>query len=284
MSRVIVRRSLGASILIAMAVVSTPPLGADDNAKPKESVAGAENQAEQILKASHDYVAARSFEIQQTAEQTARTIVDGKSLDSAQTVKQTSSIEVDADKKLVRMTTKDQSGKNLVVIRKGDHIAVKIGSDPWAAPKGPYARIGDQLANPFVCPLPKPGLANSPKWTVVGDERLDSQDITVIKTVGDSANEYAQECMRDGIALIFPEASSRPTIEVVSYESRHWIGKADNCRQRVEQTSHYRMTMPEATKTVIDIVGKTTAIYRRYNKIDIEVPEEARPILYPEHK
>jgi hypothetical protein len=272
------------SMLVFMAVVSIPAMGADDKTKPKDSVPGKEDKAEQILRASHDYVASRSVEIQQTVEQTSRVLVDGKPLGSTKATKQTSSIEIDADKGLVRMTTKDQSGKDLVVIRKGDHVAMKIGSDPWTAPKGPHARIGDQLANPFVCPLPKPGMEHSPRWTIVGDERLDGHEMTVIKTVGDSANKYAQERMRDGIASIFPDASARPTIEVVTYESRHWIGKADDRRHRVEQTSHQKMTMPGVAKTVIDVVGKTTAIYRRYNRIDIDVPEEARRILYPKDK
>jgi hypothetical protein len=217
-------------------------------------------------------------------EQTARVLVDGKPLGSELATKQNSRIEIDANKGLVRMIMKDQTGKDLVVIRNADRIAMKIGSDPWTAPKGLYARIGDQLANPFVCPLPKPGLEHSPRWTIVGDERLDGQEMTVIKTVGDTANKYAHERMRDGIASIFPDSSGRPTIEVVTYESRHWVGTADNRRQRVEQTSHHKMTMPGVAKTVIDVVGTTTAIYRRYNKIDIDVPEEARRILHPEDK
>jgi len=266
-------------MLVLMAVVSISTVRADENAKPEDSVPEAEHKAEQILRASHDYVAARSVEIQQTVEQTARVLVDGKPVGSEQVTKQTSRIEIDADKGVVRMTMKDQSGEDVVVIRKGDRIAMKIGSGPWTAPKGPYARMGDQLANPFACPLPKPGQEHSPRWTIVGDERQGGQEMTVIKTVGDTANKYAQERMRDGIASIFSDASARPTIEVVTYESRHWIGKTDDRRQRVEQTSHHKMTMPGAAKTVIDVVAKTTAIYRRYNDIDIDVPEEARRIL-----
>ncbi len=284
MNRLIVRLSPGASMLIVMAVVSMPTAAADDNPRPPVSVPKADDKAEQILRASHDYVAARSVEIEQTVEQTARVVVDGKPLGPEQATKQTSRVEIDANKGLVRMITKDQSGKDLVVIRKGERIAMKIGTDPWTAPKGLYARIGDTLANPFACPLPKPGMEHSPRWTIVGDERLDGQEMTVIKTVGDTANKYAQERMRDGIASMFPDASGRPTIEVVTYESRHWIGTADNRRQRVEQTSHNKMTMPGVAKTVIDVVGKTTAIYRRYNDIHIDVPEEARSILHPEDK
>jgi hypothetical protein len=245
------------------------------------SLARAEDSAEQILKASQDCVADRSVEIQQTVEQTARLLVDGKPLDAAQTTKQTSVIEIDADTKLVRMTTKDQSGKELVVIRKGKSVAMKIGSGPWTAPKGQYARIGDQLANPFACPLPKPGEEHSPKWTVVGPERLDGQETTVIETVGDTANKYAQERMREGIASVFPDAAARPAIEVLAYKSRHWIGKKYDRRLRVEQTSHQKMTMPGAGKAVIDISAKTIAVYRRYDKVAIPVPEEACRILDP---
>jgi hypothetical protein len=108
MNRLIVRQSFGASMVVLMAVVSLPTVEADETAKPRDSVPAAE-RAEQILRASHDYVAARSVEIQQTVEQTARVLVDGNPLGSAQAIKQTSSIEIDADKGLVRMTTKDQS-------------------------------------------------------------------------------------------------------------------------------------------------------------------------------
>jgi hypothetical protein len=281
MNRFVVRLSTGASVLVLIAAVSSPAAGADENVKPKNSLSEAELKAEHLLRASHDYVASRSFEIQQTVEQTARVLVDGKPLRAVRASEQVSIIEVDADRGLVRMTMKDPSGKDLVVIRKGDHIAMKIGSDPWSVPKGPYARIGDQLANPFACPFPKPGLEHSPRWTIAGDDRLDGQEITVIKTVGDSANQFARERMREGIASVFPDASARPTIEVMAYESRHWIGKADDRRQRVEQTSHHQMTMPGAATTVVDVVGKTTAIYRRYNRIDVDVPEGARRLIYP---
>jgi hypothetical protein len=284
MKRLDVRFALGASVLALIAIVSIPTVGADEKARPKDSVREAQEKAEQILRASHDYVAAHSVEIEQTVEQTARVLVDGKPLGSEQAAKQISSIKIDADKGLVRMTMKDQSGKGVVAIRKGSLIAIKIGSDPWKAPEGQYARIGDQLANPFACPLPKPGLALSPQWSIVGDERLDGQELTVIKTVGNTANKYVLERMGEGIASVFPDASARPTVEIVTYESRHWIGKADRRRQRVEQTSHHRMTMPGVAKTVIDVVGKTTAIYGRYDRIDIGVPEEASRILYPKAK
>ena len=42
------------------------------------SPARAEEKAEQILKASHDYVAGRSVEIEQTVEQTSALLMDGK--------------------------------------------------------------------------------------------------------------------------------------------------------------------------------------------------------------
>jgi hypothetical protein len=53
----------------------------------------------------------------------------------------------------------------------------------------------------------------------------------------------------------------------------------DNRRMRVEQTSHQNMTMPGIAKTVIDVTAKTTAVYTRYDKVQIDVPEEARRIL-----
>jgi hypothetical protein len=220
-------------------------------------------------------------EIEQTVEQNARLFVDGKASGAAQTTKQTSVIEIDAGKKLVRMTTKDAGGKDVIVVRKGKRIAMKVGSDPWTTPQGPYARMGDQLANPFACPLPEPGDERSPRWKVVGPERLDGKETTVIGTVGDTAKSYALERMREGIASIFPDAAARPTIEVLAYKARHWIGKKDDRRLRVEQTSHQKMTMPGGAKVVIDMSAKTTAVYRRYDQVEIQVPEEARRILDP---
>jgi hypothetical protein len=245
------------------------------------SLVRAEDKAEQILRASQDYVAARSVEIQQTVEQTSAVLVDGKPMGVPQTTKQTSIIEIDAGKMLVRMSFKDQSGNDGVVIRKGDRVAMKIGSAPWTVPIGPYAQIREQLANPFACPLPKAGEDHSPRWTIVGPDHLDGQEVTVIETVSDTANKYAQERMREGIASVFSDPATRPTIDVLAYKSRHWIGKEDHRRLRVEQTSHQRMTMPAIAKAVIDVTAKTIAVYSRYDNVQIDVPEEARRILDP---
>jgi hypothetical protein len=142
------------------------------------ALASTDNDAAQILEASQVCVAAHSVELQQTIEQTARLLADGKPPVDVPTKKQTSVIEIDAGKKLIRMTTKEQ-GEELVVIRRGNRIAMKIGSGPWTKPQGPYARMGEQLANPFACPLPKPQDQHSPKWTIVGNERLDGRETTV---------------------------------------------------------------------------------------------------------
>jgi hypothetical protein len=245
------------------------------------SPARAEDQADKLLAASQDCVAAHSVEIRQTVEQTTRLLVDGKPPGISQTTEQTSVIEIDAAHKVVRMTTKDQSGKEVVVLRQGKRLAMKLGAGPWTAPQGPYARLGDQLANPFACPLPKPGEKHSPRWTVVGSEHLDGTEATVIETVGGTASAYALERMREGMASIFPNAADRPTLEVLAYKSRHWIGTHDNRRLRVEQTSHEKMTMPGGGKVVVDVTAKTTAAYSRYDQVEIQVPEEARAILEP---
>jgi hypothetical protein len=243
------------------------------------SVVGAEDRAEQILRASQDYVAARSVEIRQAVEQTSAVFIDGKPSGPPQSTKQTSVIEIDAGKMVVRLTTKDQSGNDLEVLRKGDRIALKVGAGPWMVPAGPYAQMGEQLANPFACPLPKAGQENSPRWMVVGSEREAGLEAAVIETVGDTANQYAQERMREGIASIIPDPTKRPKIDVLAYKSRHWIGNGDNRRLRVEQTSHQKMTLPGPANAVIDVTAKTTAVYGRYDKVEIDVPEEARQIL-----
>jgi hypothetical protein len=235
--------------------------------------------ADHIVRASHDCVAATSVELQQTVEQTTRVLVPGKPAVVLPATKQTSVIEIDARNNLVRLTTKD-GGQELVVIRKGNRVAMKIGAGPWTKPQGKYARVGAQFASPFACPLPKRGDKQSPKWTIVGRERLGGTETTVIETIGDTANKYAQERMREGLAAVFPDATARPTIEVEAYKSRLWIGK-DRRRLRVEQTSRQKMTMPGGGKTVLDVSAKTTTVYRRYDKVEVRVPEEARGILEP---
>jgi hypothetical protein len=242
------------------------------------SAVRAADKTEPLLQAAEDYLAAHSVEIEQTAEETARVFVDGKPIAVPQTITHRSVIEIDAGRHLIRMTTKDDSGKELVILRKGKAVAMKIGSGPWTAPEGRYAHMGDMLANPFACPPPGSG-ENSPKWTMVGPERLDGVEATVIETVGDTAIKFAAERMRDGIAAIFPDAAARPKIEVLAYKSRHWIGAKDHRRLRVEQTSRHKMIMPGDSKAVIEASTKTTANYRRYDRVNIQVPDEAGRIL-----
>src|SRR4029079_16427482 len=115
---------------------------------------------------------------------------------------------------------------------------------------------------------PQSGKEHSPKWPVIGSGVLDGKGGTGIETIGDTANEYAQERMREGVAAMFPEATGRPVIKVLAYKSRHWIGTKDNRRIRVDQTSQQHMTLPGGGKTVIDVTANTTAIYRRYDEVE----------------
>lgn len=243
------------------------------------ATARAEDDAETILRASQDYVAAHSFELQETAEQKGRLLVPGEPAQDVPSTKRTAVIEVDAANRLVRMITKDK-GQDVILLRKGKDVAMKLGSNPWEKPQGPFARMGDQMANPFACPLPKSGEKQSPRWRTVGRELLNGEEATVLETIGDTANQYAEERMREGIVAMFPDTDTRPAVEVLEYKSRHWIGK-DHRRLRVEQTSRTKMTMPGTPKAVIDLSAKTTAVYSRYDKVEIQVPDQARSILEP---
>ncbi len=243
------------------------------------ATARAEDDAETVLRASQDYVAAHSFELQEIAEQKGRLLVPGKPAQDTPSTKRTSMIEVDVVNQLVQMITKDK-GQDVILLRKGKGVAMKLGSNAWEKPQGPFARMGDQMANPFACPLPKSGEKQSPRWRIVGRELLKGEEATVIETIGDTANRYAEERMREGIVAMFPDPDVRPSVEVSEYKSRHWIGK-DHRRLRVEQTSRTKMTMPGTPKTVIDLSAKTTAIYSRYDKVEIRLPDEARSILEP---
>jgi hypothetical protein len=240
--------------------------------------ATAEDSPEEIIKTAHACVAGHSVELRQTVEQTSRLLFPGQPPVEIPTTKQTSVIEIDTANRLIRMTTKD-GGKEVVVIRKEKDLAMKTGAGPWTKPTGPYARMAAQLANPFACPLPTAGDRQSPKWRIVDHELLDGRKTTVIETIGNTANKFALERMREGLVAAFPDRAARPTIEVLSYKSRHWIGKDDQHPLRVEQTSHEKMTMPGADKIIIDMTMKTTTVYRRYDHVQIKVPEEARRIL-----
>ena len=239
------------------------------------------SQADRWIRESHEAILKQpSFEITQTVEQKAAPIIEGKPTTTVQTSRQVTHIEVDMTHGLTRLTTREPTGRDVAVLRRGNNVALKLGKEPWQPPSGPYAKIGAQLANPFACPLPKPG-ANSPHWVTAGIERNKNEAILIVCTEGNSAVAYAEERIKEGITSAFPDEASRPKVEVLSYTSRHWIRKQDKRRLKAVQEAHQIMTMtrPDGSAIVIDITATTTAAYSRFGQVNIVVPPEARRIL-----
>src|SRR5690348_15946245 len=86
---------------------------------------------DRMIETSHAVVAALpSFQIKQTMDQRAVLVVNGKPMGSENGSKQTSTIEVDTVHGLARMTAKNPDGWDLVAIRSGRNIALKLGSQP----------------------------------------------------------------------------------------------------------------------------------------------------------
>ena len=241
----------------------------------------AEEEADRLIRASRDFViSAASVEICQAVEQTVTVTIDGKVVAPERAQTQTSNIEIDAKAGVVRMVTKDTQGQNLAVIRDDDRVAVKIGDNPWQHPSGPYANLAKNLARPFACELPGPG-EESPRWRIVGTEKRGESEVTVIESEEGTGLALAERLMNQGFVARFPDPTTRPQVKVEAYTSRHWVGKQDNRRHQVVQTSRYNVSMlrPDGKTVTTDVRMKTTAVYRRYGEVTIEIPDEARAIL-----
>jgi hypothetical protein len=157
---------------------------------------------------------------------------------------------------------------------------MKLGDQPWQVPSGAYAQLKDQLATPYACPLPGRG-NDSPQWRFASPAQEQGEACDVIETVGDSAIGYVTGVMNKTMASAASDPATRPSIQVRSYVSRHWIAQADARRLRVEQTGRIQMTMRQPTGQTVDIDLETTGttLYRRYGEVTIDVPAEAAQLL-----
>lgn len=240
-----------------------------------------EEGAEELIRASRDFVInAASVEIHQTVEQTVTVTIDGQAVAPKRASAQTSTVEIDTTAGVVRMTTKDTQGQDLAVIRDGERVAMKIGDHPWQHPNGPYANLAKNLARPFACELPPPG-GESPTWEIVGTQKLGESDVTVIQSVEGTGLALAERQMSQGFVAMFPDATTRPQVKVEAYTSRHWVEKHGNRRRQVVQTSRYNVSMlrPDGKTQTNHVHMTSTAVYRRYGEVTIEIPDEARAIL-----
>jgi hypothetical protein len=89
--------------------------------------------------------------------------------------------------------------------------------------------------------------------------------------------------MTKGIAKVFSDnPAQRPTVKVLEYRAKHWISKSDYRHLQAIQISKVRMTMvlPDGKQQLIESSSKAISKYG-FEKVTIDVPEEARKILSP---
>ncbi len=259
---------MNARSFLVVAAIASVPVGA--------SVARAED-GDAIVVASRAAVAsARSLEIEQTQDVRRKANVGGREMDLPPQV-QTSTIAIVFDRGMtVRMTTPGgPGGRPLTAIRTESGLAIKLGDDAWQAPTGPFAALADQLADPFACPLPRPG-EGSPRWRIAAEETIEGVRYHVVETVGDSAVGYAQARIAEAIGRAVPDAE----VTVTSYVSRMWVAVETHRRLKVVQTSRFTLDMEQGGQPVeLEIAGETTSLYRDWDAVTIEIPPGARAIL-----
>lgn len=240
------------------------------------------SDGESLILRSQEFVSnARSFELVQTQVTKTTPLATGQPASSSVSQTNTSILRVvNGDPMVVEMTTRDASGRTLRVIRRGDRVVMKLGSDPWQVASGPYAQLKEHLANPYACPLPRAG-SDSPKWQVVGARQEQGEECDLVETVGDSAVRYVTEQVNGGMAAASTDPATRPTIKVKSYQSRHWIGRPNAKRLRVEQTGQMQMTrrQPAGPLIQVNVDTTSTALYQRYGEAKVQIPLEAERLL-----
>jgi hypothetical protein len=263
--------------IFTLAVVTHTVQASDQSKDSRISGSSALNPAEELVLKSHQYVAdASSLEIIQTEVDTMKPVVNGKPANAGMSTTNTSVIRVlNGEPMTVELTTREPSGRELRVLRRGDHVVMKLGSEPWQVPSGEYAKLKEQMAQPFACPLPHGG-SNSPRWQVSGAGVEQGEECDIVETVGDSVLDYVRGRINTGFADMFPDPATRPTISVQSYKSRHWIQRTLGKRLRVEQSGHMRMSMRQPGGTIdMAMETATSAVYQNYGKVDIKIPPEA---------
>ena len=240
-----------------------------------------DTRGDELISRSHQAIAALpSFQIKQTMEQDTTLLQNGKPTGQPIHSAQVTILDIDMSNGLVQMVTTQPNGSEMRVLRRADRAVIKLGDAPWQEPTGPFARIKEQLANPFACPLPMK-TPSSPKWEVVKQEMLHGEEVVVVRTVGDSAVGYASQRIQEGLQTAIEDPAKRPKIQVLSYTATHWIRKKDNRRLKVVQESHQAVTLPQESGEPLKmkVLTVTTAEYSRFGSVKIEVPAEAAAIL-----
>jgi hypothetical protein len=247
----------------------------------KPCVAG-ELSAREILDKSQE-VLMKEFFISRTdvAEQTAVVSFGDKKVEQPQRTE--TKIEIDWENDLVRLLGQ-QNGQEVVMIKHGKKTAMKLGSAPWQFPYGSYETMAKDLGNLFVCEREVPeSKGNAPQWRIVGTESINGIEAIVIESEGNSAVAIAEARMNKGFKQYSPAAGlmKPPSAKVLAYSSKMWIAKSNYLPLQTIQTPKYQMSMPlrDGKEQTIEISGKNTSKYS-YAKVTINVPEEAKKILF----
>jgi hypothetical protein len=241
----------------------------------------AQPSARELLDKARDAVAsAPALRRVDTTEQSV-VLIHGQSRKEQKPQTNVVTIEIEMPKHLARQTATIQN-QQLVMLKQGEGAAMKLGSGPWETPSGPYENLAKDMGNLFVCEMETPETSeNAPVWKLTGTELLDSQEALVIETEGNTAVALAQARMAEGMAKVFSgDPARRPTVKVLEYSSKHWISKSDYRRLQAVQVSKTLVTLslPDGKEQQVEQSMRATSRYS-YEKVAIEIPEEARKVL-----
>ncbi len=191
-------------------------------------------------------------------------------------------IEIEQEKMLAKQTV-DHNGQLLTMIRHGKKAAMKIGTGTWQIPAGPYEKMAQDMGNFFICEETAPETdKNAPVWIIAKMEEIGDLESILVESKDNSAVALAQERMSKGIESSFKDnPAQKPTVKVIEYKSKNWLGKSDFRRIKVIQNSKVIFLMPSPDGTVMKIekTGMTTSDYD-YRKNRITIPAEAEALLF----
>ena len=240
-----------------------------------------EQSARELLDRARDSLASASaIRRVDTTEQSGVVIVGPRRMEQKPQTN-TVTIEIDASKHLARQTGKIQ-GQEFIILKQGEKAAMQLGNGRWEIPTGPFENIAKDMGNLFVCEIETPETKkNAPTWKLAGTEMLCGIEAFVIETEGNTAVPLAQERVMKGMAKGYAgNPGQRPTVKVLEYSARHWINKSDYRPLQAVQVSKVEVTMvlPDGNRQLIESSSKVTSRYS-YDKVIIEVPEDARKVL-----
>lgn len=233
----------------------------------------ADEDAGKLADTAWDGVSATAVEIEQTGEMTVRRIVDGTPAPTGFPMPVPKSLSrIDPVHSICELTTAGADGKQVIVLRKGKAVAMKIGSGPWGPPGGPYAQMGAALANPFVCPKRTAGERR--EWRAAGADTVEGREATVLESVGDWPLAAAQAA-----AAAVPKAMREQAggeLKMTAYAIRLWVAKSDG--RLLQQEKTVRQTLTRTDGESVEMTQRTLQVFRRFG-ITIDIPPEAQAAL-----